>query len=31
VRIDAGDSLVVMGQAASLQELERRLRTVRES
>jgi voltage-gated potassium channel len=25
VRIDAGDSLVVMGQAASLQELERRL------
>lgn len=29
-RIDAGDSLVVMGQAASLQELERRLRKVRE-
>jgi voltage-gated potassium channel len=31
VRIDAGDSLVVMGQAASLQELERRLSNARES
>lgn len=31
VRIEAGDSLVVMGQTASLQELERRLRKLREA